>query len=51
MFAYKKEGESMKKIISIITLIVLYWIVLLTYSDNLEYDSIFYLASSLFILS
>ncbi|MBX9955435.1 hypothetical protein H7T43_10985 [Peribacillus simplex] len=41
----------MKKIISIVTLIVLYWIVLLTYSDNLEYDSIFYLASSLFILS
>lgn len=41
----------MKKIISIVTLIVLYWIVLITYSDNLEYDSIFYLASSLFILS
>ena len=51
MFTYKKEGESMKKIISIVTLIVLYWIVLLTYSDNLEYDSIFYLASSLFFLS
>lgn len=51
MFTYKKEGESMEKIISIVTLIVLYWIVLLTYSDNLEYDSIFYLASSLFILS
>lgn len=41
----------MKKIISIVTLIVLYWIVLLTYSDNLEYDSIFYLASSLFFLA
>lgn len=41
----------MKKIISLVTLIVLYSIVLLTHSDTLEYDSIFYLASSLFIFS
>ncbi|AOH56117.1 hypothetical protein ABE28_017275 [Peribacillus muralis] len=41
----------MKKIVSIVTLIVLYSFVLLTHNDTLEYDSIFYLSSSLFIFS
>ncbi len=41
----------MKKIVSIVTLIVLYLFVLITHSYTLEYDSIFYLSSSLFIFS